>query len=125
MAKRPVGRPTKYDPAMCDDVVNTMRGGGTKLEVCAELGIVYDTFLEWQRIHPEFFEAVKQGTGLSEAFWTRLGQAGATGSNPNANATFWIFNMKNRFDWSDKRDIHQTGDVTLNVVTGIERAPDE
>lgn len=117
----PVGRPTKYCPSMCDDVVRVMRDGGSIAEVCAELGIIRDTFHIWREIHPEFSDSVKEGLDLSEAFWNRLGQDGATGANRNANATFWIFNMKNRFDWSDRRDVNNTGETTINVITGIDR----
>lgn len=108
---------------MCKRVIEIMRDGHSQLEVVAELDISYDAYLRYQNDYPEFHEAVKQGQALSEAWWSELGRQGAMGENPNANATFFIFNMKNRFNWSDKRDIHQTGDVTLNVVTGIDRAP--
>lgn len=108
---------------MCERVVEIMRDGRSQMEVCAELDISYDAYLRYQDDYPEFHEAVKRGQDLSEAWWSDLGRQGATGDNPNANATFFIFNMKNRFNWSDKRDIHQTGDVTLNVVTGVDRAP--
>jgi hypothetical protein len=32
-----------------------------------------------------------------------------------------IFAAKNVLGWSDRRDIRQTGDVSINVVTGIDR----
>lgn len=117
------GRPTKYRQEMGDRVIEMMREGASKLEVCADLDISYDTFLAYQERHPEFLESVKRGEDLSEAWWTHLGRMGATGEMPNANATFFVFNMKNRFNWSDRRDVHQTGDVSIHVTTGIDRAP--
>jgi len=121
MAK--VGRPTKYRKEMGQRVIEMMREGASKLEVCADLDIGYDAFLSYQERHPEFYESVKRGEDLSEAWWTRLGREGATGQNQDANATFFIFNMKNRFGWSDRRDVHQTGDVNITVSTGVDRAP--
>ena len=104
-------------------MVEIMREGRSQMEVARDLDISYQTFLDYQDVHPEFLEAVKHGRALSEAWWSDLGRQGATGENPDANATFFIFNMKNRFGWSDRRDVHQTGDVNINVVTGIDRAP--
>ena len=45
-----MAKPTKYDPDwMLDKVIKLMTEGASKIEVCAALGICYDTFLKWQK----------------------------------------------------------------------------
>ena len=101
--KNPIGRPTKYKEEYCNKVIEWMAEGQSKVEVCANIGIYYDTFLSWQEKFPEFLESVKRGEKLCEAWWERLGRQGAT-CERDINPTTWIFNMKNRFNWSDKVD---------------------
>ena len=43
----PAGRPTKYDPKMCETVVYEMSRGCSKCEVAAALGICEDTLYDW------------------------------------------------------------------------------
>lgn len=38
-------------------------------------------------------------------FWEKIGLAGATGKVEGFNAASWIFNMKNRFNWTDKHQV--------------------
>ncbi len=106
-----MGRPTDYDPAYCERVVELMADGASKTEVAAEMCRSYQTFLNWQQAHPEFLEAVKEGERLSQAWWEKLGRQGASGAVP-VNPTMYIFNMKNRFKehWSDtsKQEVKAT-----------------
>ncbi len=101
--KNPVGRPTKYDPAFCQRVIELGKTGASKVEMACELGITKQTLLNFEADYPEFFDAVKQSLALSQAFWERKGREATFGGVPNFNATTWIFNMKNRFseDWKD------------------------
>jgi transposase len=113
----PAGRPTKYDPALCERVIECGAEGMGKLETCAEIGIHYETFEAWQEKHPEFSEAVKASQALSQAWWEKNGRIATFGGCPNFNATSYIFQMKNRFskDWRDKRDIdHSSADGTMS-----------
>lgn len=119
MAK--VGRPTKYKPEMCGIVIELMAEGASKIEVMAELGIWEEAFYSYIRKHEDFSQAVKKGTQLSAAWWERKGRVNL--ENGQFSYTGWYMNMKNRFGWTDKQDVHNTGDMQLNVVTGIERAP--
>ena len=47
--KRPPGRPSKYDPAMCEIVVDLMSQGYAKVEVAVALGISRDTLDAWSK----------------------------------------------------------------------------
>jgi hypothetical protein len=102
--KHPGGRPSKYDPSILEDIPEMFRNGESIEEVCRDkLKISKQTCYNWMKEHPEFLDSIKQGLGLSEAWWHTLGRAGASGKAP-INPAVWIFNMKNRFGWSDKMD---------------------
>jgi transposase len=119
----PVGRPTKYDPAICDRVVELGREGFTLAEMAAELDIDRSTLSDWCEKHDEFSRAVKSGLDRAQAWWEKQGRIATFGGCDGFNATSYIFQMKNRFkeDWRDKVDNHTTGQTTLNIVTGVPR----
>lgn len=100
MAK--VGRPTKYRSDMCETVVEMMREGCGKVEVCAALDICYDTWRMWQDENAEFSEAVSRGERLSEAWWQKMGRENVT--TKEFNTPLWKSNMANRFRWADRSD---------------------
>ena len=110
------GRPTDYKEEYCDTVIELMKEGASKAEVCLELSCSFQTFLTWQEKHSEFLESVKRGLHLSKGKWEQMGRKAAFGQVENFNATSWIFNMKNRFGkvddfderWSDKQEIDHT-----------------
>lgn len=107
----PAGRPTKYDPAMCEAVIECGGQGMTLAEMAHELGISRDTLNEWRDSRPEFSAAVKDGLGAAQAWWEKQGRIATFGGIEGYNATSYIFQMKNRFseDWRDKQDRELTG----------------
>lgn len=68
--------------------------------------VSYDTFVKWEKENEEFSRAIKEGLAKSQYFWEKLGIDITTGK-VKGNATTWIFNMKNRFNWRDVRDEEQ------------------
>lgn len=114
-----MGRPTKYDPAFCERVIDMGREGMGKCEMASELDLHYETFEAYQAKHPDFSEAVKAALRLSQAWWEKQGRVATFGAHPGFNATSYIFNMKNRFkeDWRDKVEQEQSG--TTEVVHKI------
>lgn len=107
-----MARPTKYKPEFAKQLPSMFDNGESVVEVCVALGIRKDTFYNWCKKYPKFSDAYKEGLERSEAWWQRLGRAGALGSQ-KINPTTWIFNMKNRFKWTDRTEVSQTGDVTI------------
>src|SRR5690606_34119124 len=95
---RPVGRPTKYDPAMCDIVIQVgEEHAGTLAEMAEACDIHRETLNEWIKANPEFSDAVKRGLQKSQIWWERQGKSATFGATDGFNATSYIFNMKNRF----------------------------
>lgn len=122
------GRPTDYDPAFCDRVIELGRQGASKAEMAAELECARSTFALWEGAHEEFSEAVKHAVDLSQAWWEKNGRLATFGGTEGFNATSFIFNMKNRFpaDWKDKVEQEQSGkiDHTHEIRRVIVRPPD-
>lgn len=115
---QPVGRPSKYDPAFCDQVVEHMRDGASLTSFAAEIGVCRDTLTEWCAVHEDFSLAVKRGKAVCAAWWEKTARAGAAGGN--ANPTLCIFGLKNMAaeDWRDKVETEHSGNLT---VTKVER----
>jgi sugar phosphate isomerase/epimerase len=116
MGKR--GRPTKYSPKLCELLPAMFANGESVAEVCAELGIVKDTFYNWIDQYKDFSNSYKKGLELSLAWWSKIGRLGSIGK-VKINPATWIFNMKNRHGWADR--VEQAGNsnntnVNLDVA---------
>lgn len=112
------GRPSKYDPKMCDKVIELMSEGAALVEVAAELDITRETLNQWTKSNPVFSDAVKKGQELSEAWWLKQGRINLK-TNPKGeqfNSTLWYMNMKNRFGWRDKHEVAGDAASPLQIV---------
>lgn len=125
---KPIGRPSIYDPAMCERVVECGREGMGVAEMAAEIGISRETFNAWRKSRPEFSDAVKEAVALSQAWWEKQGRMATFGAIDGFNATSYIFQMKNRFrdDWRDKHDLEHSGPggTPIQFQTIIETKPE-
>lgn len=114
--KRPVGRPSLYDPAYCAQVVEHMADGASLTSFAAEVDVARSTINEWMDAHTEFSEAVKRGKAKCAAWWELQGRTIAQkGGGPGAN-TLVIFGLKNMSpdDWRDKQEVdHSSSDGSM------------
>ena len=97
------GRPSKYRPEYCSQLIIHMAKGLSFESFGAAVGVNQDTLHEWAKVHTPFSEAKKEAWSQNLLFWEEIGIKGMTGKIPGFNATIWIFNLKNRFKW---RDVH-------------------
>ena len=107
--KRPTGRPTKYDPKYCKQVVEVLKDGYSIAGFAAEIGVSVQTIYNWMQEYPAFFDAVKDGQTAAARWWEeRIRQIAAGG---DGNATAAIFGLKNRLpsEWRDKTETEITG----------------
>lgn len=56
-----IGRPSKYDPALCEQAANLCAQGATDFEVAEFLGVHVATVYRWRNEYPLFCEALKVG----------------------------------------------------------------
>ena len=106
--------PPKYKPEMLSKIIDLMKVGASKIEVCAELDISYATLMEWQNpeskyYNKDFSDTIKKGEALSQAWWIKAGRTNL--DNKDFSYTGWYMNMKNRFKWADKHEVAHTGNI--------------
>ena len=112
------GQPDKITTAWCDIeslvLADRFRGGESVAEVCLVLGICRTSFYKACDLSPEFKAAYEIGKEYSEAWWTKLGRAGAAGK-VNIQPATWVFNMKNKFKWKDRVENEITGAIGITI----------
>jgi hypothetical protein len=109
------GRPKTSIEVLPEDwkeaVLELYNQGGSDKEVKALIYSFLGTFSNnlwdrWMKEEEGFWETIKKGRMLSEAWWEKQGRSSLTSSN--FNATLWYMNMKNRFGWADSQKIDHT-----------------
>lgn len=111
----PAGRPTKYDPAFCDTVVELGKEGAGKAEIATELGVTRETVTEWTKAHPEFSAAVQYAHECSLAWWEQ--QARKNLATQGFQSSLWSKAMSGRFPAEPYRERQE--------VTGANGGPQE
>lgn len=103
------GRPTKYDPAYCQAVIEHMKEGASLTSFAAEIGVARSTINEWIDHHWEFSEAAKRGKAQCAAWWEKMGRDKA--ENGGGNATLIVFGLKNMAgeDWRERSSMELSG----------------
>lgn len=138
--KRPVGRPTKYKPEYCQDIieffeshpltitkVKTIRHKDGSVEeeeyeapgkppllyrYAQKLGVTRDTLHEWGTQHPDFSDALKKAKDIQAGF---IVDNAMTDIGPT---TFSIFMMKNNHNWSDRVEQKVETKMSLENLVG-------
>jgi transposase len=112
------GRPTKYDPAFCDAVVEHCKTGASLTSFAASIDVARSTINQWAEQNAEFSEAVKRAKAHCAAWWEQNARNAAMGANKDANPTLCIFGLKNMAaeDWRDKQEMEHSGGVKYERV---------
>ena len=102
------GRPTKYDPKYCDQIIEHMKDGASMTSFAASIMVARSTINEWMANNPEFSEAVKIAKANCAAWWENLARNNA--ATGDGNATLCIFGLKNMAaeDWREKQEVDHT-----------------
>jgi hypothetical protein len=80
-----------------------MANGFSYESFAGKIHTTFQTLYNWEKLQPAFLEAKNHGTARCRLWWEEQAFRG-TWNNPNGknlNNAIWIFNMKNRFKWSD------------------------
>lgn len=124
--KRPVGRPSKYDPDFCDQVILDAELGFSLSAFAGGIRVDRDTITEWRRVHPEFDQACKVAK-LVRARFLETGIMKEDIPGPAMNARKFALVNCAEDDWREKQAIELTGadggPIQSSVdVTGLSEA---
>lgn len=98
------GRPTKYREEFDEMLIEHMTNGYSFESFAGVIEVNQDTLHEWSKKHASFSESKKIAFAKCQVFWEKMGINGLMNNPKGAtlNTANWIFNMKNRFKWTDK-----------------------
>jgi hypothetical protein len=128
--KRPVGRPSEYDPSYCQKVIELGKLGKSFEQMSAQLDISYRTLCRWRDSIEEFCHALEDAHAYSQAYWEELAQSHLieTKDTPRINTGLWSRSMAARFpkNYSERIKQELTGadggaveidsNITINLV---------
>jgi hypothetical protein len=138
-----MGRPSKYRPELCADLIKFFNrplyitkkhkewvGGELKIieddvpnktpwlvDWCLEHKISIDLPQDWSKAHPEFLRALNTAKKIQERFLAELGIKG----DHNAFMTFQA--LKNVAGWRDKTETEVTGGQVAITIVNAYRGP--
>lgn len=110
-SSRKPGRPSAYDPALCEEIVVFCRGGHSLTGFAGHIGVCRETISEWARVHPEFSVAVRRAKAAATlAYELDAKRVRARGGGPGTT-TMIIFGLKNMApdDYTDKQAVEHSG----------------
>ena len=105
----PVGRPSTYDEAYCDMVVEFLKDGYSLAAFAGSIGVARSTVYKWAEEHDEFSDAVKTGQAGAVFWWEKANRSLALTGEGNATAI--VFGLKNRAsdEWRDVKSTELSG----------------
>ena len=116
--KRPVGRPSLYDPKYCEEVVALGRIGKSVEQIAANLNVSLRTMYSWRDSHEEFLHALDDAKTYEQAWWEDQAAAYMVENKESdrLNATLWSRSMAARFPKKYRES-------TKTEITGADGAP--
>lgn len=120
----PAGRPSKYDPAYCELVVEHLKDGASLTSFAAEIDVARSTINEWMAEHPEFSEACARAKAKCAAWWEKTNRVlASTGTGNQGACKLGLTNMA-ADDWREKIETEHSGNLTVTKVErGIVHSP--
>ena len=109
------GRPSDYDPAFCEKVIELGNIGASIAEMAYECGVCRNTLKNWRETHPEFLTALTRAELASQVWWEKKGREGMT--SDKFNSSVWSRSMAARFpdDWREvKARDHFSSDGSMS-----------
>jgi transposase-like protein len=122
--KRPVGRPSLYDPAYIDQVIELGKIGKSTEAIGAILGVGTATLYRWRDEFQEFREALELAKEYELQWWEDIAQAHMIENKESdkINASIWSRSMAARFPKKYRESVKQeiTGADGAPLISGIQ-----
>lgn len=123
----PGGRPTDYDPSICEGFEKRFDKGQSILEVAVSLGVTRQTLYNWAKDHAEFFDALTRAREVSQQWWEKIGRENLfdheeydsenhISTKDKFNDRLWTINVSRRFrnDWAERIELSGPDGSPLN-----------
>ena len=110
-AKKPANY--KYDPAMCERMIELGKLGASQKMIWSDLGISKATAESYKKNHPEFAEALDMALVHSQAHWER--ELLANIENKGYNSRLAEIALRGQF----QQDYRETRDTKLDAKVEI------
>jgi len=116
--KRPVGRPSLYDPKYCEEIISLGKLGKSTEQIASTLGFSLRVLYDWRDKHDEFLHALEYAKELEQAWWEDQAHAYMveTKEGPKLNSSLWSRSMAARFPKKYRES-------TKTEITGADGAP--
>jgi sugar-specific transcriptional regulator TrmB len=116
MANR--GRPTKYNPEYCQDIIEYFKSEANETlplfeEYATNLDISKSTLYKWAEDHKDFSDAMQKAKQIQETKWIQKSLAN------EVNVKFSIFMGKNCFGWTDRTESTHKVDSVDDIIKAI------
>ena len=122
--KRPVGRPSTYNPEYCKRVVELGKKGKSIEQISAALDTPLRTLYLWRDTHPEFMQALEDAKAYELSWWEDQAHSYMieTKDGPRLNHSLWSRSMAARFPKKYRESVKQeiTGADGAPLLAGIE-----
>ena len=116
-----LGRPTKYKPEYCQQVIDFMSKGYSLTAFAGNILVAFSTIQEWEKAHEAFSAAIKIG----KAARTGILEKELLEKENGPQVTARIFALKNAApdEWREKveHDVNLKIDIAQRIQDGLER----
>ena len=108
-SSNPRGRPSTYDPAYCERVIELGAEGKSPEQISAAIGVPRSTMQSWAEAHSDFSAALTRAKELEQDWWESIGQTALFADK--FQASVWAKSMQARFreKYTEKVINEQTG----------------
>lgn len=122
------GRPTKYDPALCDKVIELGKLGRSRTAIAVELGIGVSNIPNWEQEHPEFLRAMQEAQAEAKKYYETLAESHMIDipQGPKLNTQLFKFIVQARFpEYRESSKLELTGKnegpVQIDVIHDLSK----
>ena len=107
--KKPMGRPSKYQPEYCQQIIELGKLGKSIAQMAAHFDVDKASIYRWSEEHEEFRTSLARAKAHSQTWWENAAQQNM--DNRNFNAQLWLKSVASRFrdDYTEKQVTELTG----------------
>lgn len=111
-----LGRPSKYKPEFCDQVIELGKKGFSQCEMASHFEVSRTTLGNWAESHDAFMTAYARANDESQAWWETQGREAL--GNRDFHANLWAKTMSSRFrgDYGERRVVEGDPDKPQEVA---------